>query len=100
MSHKKRLRKIELVTNVCYEYECIMSHANGLEKKYVMLPPSSSPPSVVYSLAVSLSLTISLQRESDRQRDRQAKRQTDRIDRQRDRKADQGSCALYLPPTL
>ena len=86
MSHKKRLRKIERVTNVCHECECVMSHENSLGK--IECLPLLPSPLLLW------------------QRDMQACSQTDRTERQidKERKRDRPRptlvCSLPLPNPL
>ena len=85
---QKEVAENRTCTNVCYEYECAMSHENGLQK-IECITLSSIPPlplCLLLSRGLSLVHDLSLRRETDRQRDRQAYRQTDgQTDRQIDR---------------
>ena len=86
------------MSHVTHEYECAMSHKNGLQKiecfTLSTIPPSLLSPHpplplcLLLSRGVARAHDLSLRRETDRQKDRQVCRQTDiQTDRQTGRPA-------------
>ena len=104
----KEVAENRTCTNVCYEYECAMSHENGLQK--IECFTLSSIPPLPLCLLLSRGVARAHERQTGRETDRhvdkpdiQTHRQTDRpasrqTDRQTDRQARVDSLVSFASP--